>query len=171
MLHTNGLPSKLSSIQFLYCIWIGCFMAKIVIYQPWYLRACFFSCLKLWNCQCQFPYKQKPLLLNSNTVFSKCPTVGSKLIDCSFSSSIFFLKDLYFYIEEHFSHLKWMNATLELAQAVCVRHPRWHLQCVAGHCYYRLWLSLSPFSFTSSPFSPLQGNSRGWSVVSPNILA
>ena len=24
-----------------------------------------------------------------------------------------------------------------LAQAACVRHPRWHLQCIAGHCFLR----------------------------------
>ena len=23
-----------------------------------------------------------------------------------------------------------------LAQAACVRHPRWRLQCIASHCYY-----------------------------------
>ena len=27
-----------------------------------------------------------------------------------------------------------------LAQAACVCHPRWRLQCVAGHCYYQLLL-------------------------------
>ena len=27
----------------------------------------------------------------------------------------------------------------------CVRHPRWHLQCVTGHCYYQLSVSLSFF--------------------------
>ena len=27
-----------------------------------------------------------------------------------------------------------------LAQAACVRHPRWRLKCVAGHCYNQLSL-------------------------------
>ena len=56
---------------------------------------------------------------------------------------------------------------------LCVRHPRWRLQCVAGHCYYQLsvFLSLSFFSPPSFAFDPLQGNSRAWKFVSPNILA
>ena len=33
-----------------------------------------------------------------------------------------------------------------MAQAACVCHPRWRLQCVAGHCYSQLSVSLS-FSF------------------------
>ena len=28
---------------------------------------------------------------------------------------------------------------------LCLRHPRWCLQCLAGHCYYQLPVSLSFF--------------------------
>ena len=33
---------------------------------------------------------------------------------------------------------------------LCVRYPRWPLQCVAGHCYYQLSVSLF-FSLSSFP--------------------
>ena len=36
------------------------------------------------------------------------------------------------------------NKAIKLAQAAWVRHTRWRLQCVAGHCYYQL--SVSPLS-------------------------
>ena len=40
---------------------------------------------------------------------------------------------------------------IRLILAQVALHPRWHLQCVAGHCYYQLCssLSLSSSSFTS----------------------
>ena len=51
---------------------------------------------------------------------------------------------------------------------LCVRHPRWRLQCLAGHCYYHR----SVFFFSPSfAFDPLWGKSRVWKFVSPNILA
>ena len=44
---------------------------------------------------------------------------------------------------------------------LCVRHPRWRLQCVAGHRYYHRSVSLSFFLFSLSSvfcFWPTSGN-------------
>ena len=46
----------------------------------------------------------------------------------------------------------------------------WHLQCVAGHCYYHLSVFLSSFFSPTFPFDPLWGNFRSWKFVSPNIF-
>ena len=45
------------------------------------------------------------------------------------------------------------------------------LQCVAGHCYCQLSVSLSFSLSPSFDFDPLRGTSWGWKFVSPNILA
>ena len=54
---------------------------------------------------------------------------------------------------------------------LCVRHQRWLLQFIAGRCYYQLSVFLSVSLSPSFAFDPLRRNSRGWKVVSPNILA
>ena len=55
-------------------------------------------------------------------------------------------------------NVKQLFLNIILAQAACVCHPRWRLQCVAGHCYYQLLLLF--LSFTSFAFDSLRGNSR-----------
>ena len=47
-------------------------------------------------------------------------------------------------VSQFFCNTDGRNAAL-LAQTACVLHPRWRLQCVAGHCYYHRSVFLSFF--------------------------
>ena len=47
--------------------------------------------------------------------------------------------NLYLCISLQFFWLFWVLFSLPLTywpRRLCMRHPRWRLQCVAGHCYY-----------------------------------
>ena len=110
----------------------------------------------------------------------------SELYNCSFNGCDW----IYFSLIQ--------RAKINWPRRLCMRHPRWRLQCVADQCYYnfwsrracvrhtwwrtkRSWPLFSPtffffflFLFLSSPpstFHPLRGISRAWKFVSPNILA
>ena len=43
-----------------------------------------------------------------------------------------------------------------LPRRLCVHHPRWRLQCAAGHCYYQLSVFLLSF-FSIICFRPTSG--------------
>ena len=65
----------------------------------------------------------------------------------------------------------WIIFMSNWPRRLCVGHPRGHLQCVAGHCYYHCLVSLlSSFFFSVFCFWPTSGN-LAWKLVSPNILA
>ena len=46
----------------------------------------------------------------------------------------------------------WQSKESYWPRRLCVRHPRWRLQCVAGHCYYQLSVFFLCFFFSLSVF-------------------
>ena len=52
---------------------------------------------------------------------------------------------------------------------LCVRHPRWRWQCIAGHCYYQLSLLSSFFFMKKGDFRAffLRSVTAAWATPSP----
>ena len=56
------------------------------------------------------------------------------------------------------------------SRRLCVRHSRWHLQCLAGHCYYQLSVSLSFLAQAALHVPPdVAFAMRSWPLLLPSF--